>query len=145
MGEALEAVGETVRDAAQARGEAMLARLQKGEAVDALMAAEKLEWVVVKGATRESPDLNRALARAAFRVALKDAAASSYFGQMLGTGSYAVVLVSNLDLPKADTLEGRKLDVIQRDTERVRLLAAWRDYTAQLRASGEVKTFPKAL
>jgi len=99
----------------------------------------------VKGANRESADLNRALARAAFRVALKDAGASSYFGQMLGTGSYAVVLVSHLDLPKAETLEGRKLDVIQRDTERVRMMAAWRDYTTQLRETGAVKTYPKVL
>lgn len=136
---------QKARDAAKARGDALVARLQKGEAVDALMAAEKLEWVVVKGANRESADLNRALARAAFRVALKDAGASSYFGQMLGTGSYAVVLVSNLDLPKAETLEGRKLDVIQRDTERVRMMAAWRDYTTQLRETGAVKTYPKAL
>lgn len=136
---------QKVRDAAMARGEALVERLRKGEAAETLMAAEKLEWVVVKGANRESPDLNRALARAAFREPLKDASASSYFGQMLGTGSFAVVHVSNLDLPKPDTLEGRKLDAIQRDTERVRLLSAWRDYTASLRESGEVKTFPKAL
>lgn len=136
---------EKVRDAAKARGDALLARLRKGEAPETVMAAEKLEWVVVKGANRESPDLNRALARAAFREPLKDASASSFFGQLLGTGSYAVVHVSNLDLPKADTLEGRKLDAIQRDTERVRLISAWRDYTASLRDSGKVKTFPKAL
>lgn len=136
---------EKVRDAAKARGDALLARLRKGEAPETVMAAEKLEWVVVKGANRESPDLNRALARAAFREPLKDASASSFFGQLLGTGSYAVVRVSNLDLPKADTLEGRKLDAIQRDTERVRLISAWRDYTASLRDSGKVKTFPKAL
>lgn len=136
---------ERVRDAARTRGEALLARLQKGESAKDVMAVEKLEWTEVRGVNRESSELNRAVGRAAFGSPLKDASAKAFLGVPMGNGAYAVVEVSNLDLPKPEAIEGRKVDAIARDTERVRLIATWRDFIGGLRTEASIKTFPKAL
>ena len=63
----------------------------------------------------------------------------------LGTGAYVVARVSNLALPKADALEGRKLDLIKTDMDRVRVIGAWREYVDALRADGAIKTWNQHL
>jgi len=136
---------ENVRAAATAKGEALLARLKKGEAAADLMAQEKIDWVKVISANRESTEVSRAVARAAFGVPLKDADASAFVGVPLGTGAYAVVEVSHLRLPKPEEIEGRKVDAIQRDTENFRLISSWRDFMAALRETASIKTYPKVL
>ncbi len=136
---------EKVRAAAIAKGEALLARLKKGEAAAEVMAQEKLDWVKVISANRESTEVSRAVARAAFGLALKDADASAFVGVPLGTGAYAVVEVSHLRLPKPEEIEGRKVEAIQRDTESFRLISSWRDFMAELREAASIKTYPKVL
>ena len=134
-----------VREAAKTRGEAVLARLEKGEEPQAVMDAEQLQWTEVKAANRDSGELNRAVARAAFREPLEKPESVGFLGVQLGTGAYVVARVSNLSLPKADALEGRKLDVIKTDMDRVRVLGSWREFVDALRASGSIKTWNQHL
>jgi peptidyl-prolyl cis-trans isomerase D len=136
---------ENVRAAATAKGEALLARLKKGEAAADVMAQEKLDWVKVISANRESTEVSRAVARAAFGVPLKDTDATGFVGVPLGTGAYAVVEVSHLRLPKPEEIEGRKVEAIQRDAESFRLISSWRDFMAELREAASIKTYPKVL
>ena len=136
---------EKVYSAATAQGEALLARLKKGEAASDVMAQEKLDWVKVMSANRESTEVSRAVARAAFGVPLKDTDASVFVGVRLGTGAYAVVEVSHLRLPKPEEIEGKKVAAIQRDTESFRLSSAWRDFLAELREEASIKTYLKVL
>ena len=144
--EALGRVREArVREAAKARGEALLARLKKGEDLKTVMDAEQLQWADVKAANRDSADLNRAVARAAFREPLEKADAVAYFGVPMGTGAYVVARVSNLSLPKPEAIEGRRLDAIKADTDRVRVISAWREFVDGLRASGSIKTWTQHL
>jgi peptidyl-prolyl cis-trans isomerase D len=136
---------QKVYSAATAQGEALLARLKKGEVAADVMAQEKLDWVKVVSANRESTEVSRAVARAAFGVPLKDTDASAFVGVQLGTGAYAVVEVSHLRLPKPEEIEGRKVAAIQRDTESFRLSSAWRDFLAELREEASIKTYLKVL
>jgi peptidyl-prolyl cis-trans isomerase D len=134
-----------VRKAVTERGEALLARLKKGEPVGALMTAEKLEWTQTKGAIRTAPDLNREVARAAFREPLAGPDAVAYLGVTLSTGAYAVVEVNHLLLANAASLDLKKIEAIQRDAERSRSIAAWRGFLDELRRSGKITTSPKNL
>ena len=134
-----------VRDAAKARGDAVLARLKKGEDPRAVVEAEQLQWTEVKAANRDSGELNRAVARAAFREPLDKPDAVGVLGVQLGTGAYVVARVSNLVLPKPESVEGRKLDVIKTDMDRVRVIGAWREFVETLRADGSIKIWNQHL
>ena len=136
---------EKVREATRDRGAAIVGRLKKGEDLKAVVDAEKLVWTDVKAANRESSELNRAVARAAFREPLANADSIAYLGVPMGSGAYAVVRVANLALPVVDKIEGRRVDVIKTDTDRVRVIGAWRDFVDGLRASGAVKTWAEHL
>lgn len=136
---------QRARDTASKRGTAIVERLKKGEAVDAVMGAEKLDWQEAKGVSRDSSELNRAVARAAFQAALTPDGEPVVLGVALGSGSYAVVKVANLVLPTAEALAGKNVEAIQRDASRAYMAATWRGFMTQLRTDGKVKTFPERL
>ena len=136
---------DRARDAARTRGEALVDRLQKGEAVEAVMSAEKLEWHEAKGVARDTGEVNRAVARAAFQAPLKADDDSTYIGLALGTGAYAVAKVSHRQVPSAEQLAGKNVDTIRRDVARSYMASTWRAYVDRLRADGKVKTFPERL
>lgn len=133
------------RDAALERGEALLARLKKGDAVDAVMSVEKLEWHEAKGVSRETSEVNRAVARAAFQTPLAADGSPALIGVPLGTGAYAVVRVANQQIPTAEQLAGKNIDAIRRDVARAYMAGTWRSYIDALRADAKVKTFPERL
>jgi len=136
---------ERLREAVKKRGEAILDRLEKGEPVAAVMAAEKLEWVEEQGVVRDSGKVNRAVARAAFSAPLLTGQEPVVFGVPIGTGSFAVVKVGNLRLPTAEELQGKNVDVIRRDAGRTYMASSWQGFVAQLREQGKVKTYPERL
>lgn len=134
-----------LRDAVKARGDAILARLEKGEPVAEVMAAEKLEWVEEKGVVRDSGKVNRAVSRAAFSAPLVVGQEPVVFGVPIGNDSFAVVKVGNQRLPTAAELEGKNVDVIRRDAARGYMASSWQGFVAQLREQGKVKTYPERL
>ncbi len=136
---------QRARETASKRGTAIVERLKKGEAVEAVMAAEKLEWHAAKGVSRDSSELNRSVARAAFQAALTPGGEPAVLGVTLGSGSYAVAKVGNLELPAAEALAGKNVDAIQRDASRAYMAATWRGFMDQLRTDGKVKIFPERL
>lgn len=135
---------QRAREAARTRGDAIAERLRKGEAVDTVVAAEKLEWHDAKGVNRETSELNRAVARAAFQAPLKEGE-PAIIGVPLGTGAYAVARVTNQQIPSAEQLQGKNVDAIRRDVSRSYMAAAWRAYIDSLRADAKVKTYPERL
>jgi peptidyl-prolyl cis-trans isomerase D len=136
---------ERLREAVRTRGEAILERLRKGEPVETLVASEKLEWREEQGVVRNGDRLNRAVARAAFGAPLEAGGAPVFIGVALGTGSYAVARVANLQVPTAEALEGKNVDAIRRDAARVQMAASWRGFLDLLRADGKVASWPERL
>ena len=136
---------ERGREAARKRGDAVAERLRKGEAVEAVVAAEQLEWHEAKGVSRDTSELNRAVARAAFQAPLQPGGEPAIVGVPLGTGAFAVARVTNQQIPTAEQLAGKNVDAIRRDVARSYMAAAWRAYIDGLRADAEVKTFPERL
>lgn len=136
---------ERLREAVTRRGEAIVERLKKGEDLDAVVASEQLAWHDEKAVIRTSDKLNRAVSRAAFSAPLEAGGAPVVIGVPLGTGSYAIARVGNLQLPTVEALEGKNVDAIRRDASRVQMAASWRGFLDQLRADGKVKTWPERL
>jgi len=85
------------------------------------------------------------VARAAFSAPLVAGQEPALFGLPIGTGSFAVVKVGNLQLPTAAELEGKNVDVIRRDAGRAYMASSWQGFVAQLRERGKVKTYPERL
>jgi len=136
---------ERARDAARTRGDAIAERLRKGEAAEAVAAAEQIEWQEAKGVSRETSELNRAVARAAFQAPLQTDGEPIVIGVPLNNGAFAVARVSNQQIPTAEELAGKNVDAIRRDLARSYMAAAWRAYIDDLRTEGKVKTFPERL
>lgn len=126
------------------RGASIIGRLQKGDSLASVIAAEKLDWKEHKDVAREDPDVNRAVLRAAFKVPVLKDAGTAYRGIALGTGSYAVIAVSNPQIPAVAQLD-KAASGLQRDMERNRTASVWLDFVAALRANVEVETYPKNL
>ena len=136
---------QRLREAVTKRGETILERLKKGEAVADVMAAEKLEWLEEKGVVRDSGKVNRAVSRAAFSAPLQVGGEPAIIGVPVGTGSFAVAKVSNLQLPTIEQLQGKNVDAIKRDASRGYMASAWHGFVTRLRADGKVKTWPERL
>ena len=136
---------ERVRTAARERGEALLKRLETGEAGATVAAGEKLEWQAVTAAGRADERLNRALLRAAFRVSIDASGAPTRTGVELADGAYAVVEVSKLESPASaqatDGLAAAARDALLRN----RAVSAWRDFMGEIRQTASVTTHPESL
>lgn len=132
------------RDAAQ-RGAALLARLQKGEDRQAVIAADKLEWREEENVERSSEQVNRAVLRAAFEAAAPAAGSTTYLGVPLGAGDYAVVGVSSVTTPPIEQIDETKTAELRRDAERTRMMIGWRDFVAALRSGAKIETYENSL
>lgn len=136
---------ERGREAARVRGEAIAERLRKGATGAAVADEEHVDWHEAKGASRDSSELNRAVARAAFQAPLTSETESLVIGVPLGTGAYAVAQISHRQIPSAEQLAGKNVDAIRRDVARAYMAASWRGYIDSLRRDAKVKTFPDRL
>ena len=86
---------QRVKDAAKARGDALLERMRKGEAAAAVAAADQLKWEEFKDVQREDDRINRAVLRAAFKASLEKNDDKTHIGVEYGSGNYAIVEVSS--------------------------------------------------
>ncbi|MBI5616976.1 MAG: SurA N-terminal domain-containing protein [Gammaproteobacteria bacterium] len=128
------------RELAAARGNELLERMKKGEDPKAVIAGDKLEWKEAKGAGRESAEVNRAVLRAAFRAKAPDASAPSYAGIALGTGDFAVMQITNRQLPPAEKIAGSKVEQQRKALMQDRAMLGWKDYVTALKESAKVET-----
>lgn len=133
------------RQRAAERGEALIERLVKGEARDALAAAETLEWKQVEKTSRSDTSVPRPVLRTAFRLGRPAEGAPRFGGTPLGNGDYALVTV--LDVVDGDPAQVKPEDA---ETARKGLTAlyggqAWEDFLAEIESEAEVKTYPEQL
>ena len=136
---------ERAKTQASARGEELLARMKKGEAPEAVVSSQQLKWDIHKDVGREDTGVNRAVLRAAFGASLPKADSQAFLGVPLGTGSFAVLQVSNVSKPAIEQIDKTTTKGLRRDAERVRAAIDWRDFVVALRAHSKVETFSKNL
>jgi len=133
------------RAAVDARGDEIVKQLNDGADLQATLAAEKLKWEDVPDAGRDSAKLNRAIARAAFRLAVPTADKVVYAGVPMGTGDYAVIGVSNVKMPPVEHLSSSDINQLRRDVSADRTAVAWRDFVDLLKTDADIESFPEKL
>jgi peptidyl-prolyl cis-trans isomerase D len=133
------------REAAVARGEAIVKRLNDGEDVQAVLAKDSLSWESVAGATRDSAKLNRAISRAAFRAVPSAAGSVFYEGVPIGTGDYAIVGISNVTIPPIEQLSLSDISELRRQIAAERTAGGWRDFVDVLKSGADITLFPERL
>ncbi|MBI2802112.1 MAG: SurA N-terminal domain-containing protein [Gammaproteobacteria bacterium] len=136
---------ERAKTQASASGEVLLARMKKGEAPEAVVSSQQLKWDIHKDVGREDTGVNRAVLRAAFGASLPKADSQVFLGVALGTGSFAVLQVSNLSKPAIEQIDKTTTRGLRRDAERVRAAIDWRDFVVALKARSKVEMFSKNL
>ena len=133
-------VADAAKRKAAERAKGIMARLEKGETRDALAASENIKWSVHKGATREDPDVNRAVIREAFKLRPHKQGETAYGGVPLGTGDYALVGVYGVHDGDATKMKDDDRRQLRDDMEKSQALEDWKDFMALIRAHGEVET-----
>jgi peptidyl-prolyl cis-trans isomerase D len=82
---------ETEKERALALGEQLLAELESGASVDALVTENELQWVVQAGASRDQAGMNSQVLEEAFSMAAPTQGSSQYSGIQLSNGTYVVL------------------------------------------------------
>jgi len=136
-------LSERMAEIVSEKGEGLVSRIKAGEDAETLLKAEGFDWKEVKGADRESSEVNRTVLEAAFGTVLSSGVA--YTGVPVGETDFAVVKVSNLVFP-----EIAEIDVEERDRFKSRVLSQrvteeWRNYLRGLREKSSVTVFQERL
>ena len=132
-------------EAANAYGKSLVERLNNGEHIDTVLADSGFKWEQVDAATRESPKLNRAVLRAAFRADLDAVKKVLFIGVPIGRGDYGVVGVSNVRMPPIEQLAKSDINQLRRDVADGTTAAYWQDFIGLLKADYRIETFPERL
>ncbi len=136
---------QRVKDAAKARGDALLERMRKGEAAAAIAAADQLKWEEFKDAQREDDRINRAVLRAAFKASLEKNDGKTHIGVEYGSGNYAIVEVSSASTPASTVEISASAARIKEQLTRSRSIVAWQDFVTALKSSAKIETHPEKL
>lgn len=136
---------QRVKDAAKARGDALLERMRKGEAAAAIAAADQLKWEEFKDAQREDDRINRAVLRAAFKTSLEKNDGKTHIGVEYGSGNYAIVEVSSASTPASTAEISASAARIKEQLARSRSIVAWQDFVTALKSSAKIETHPEKL
>lgn len=138
-------IDDAARDAITARGEALVERLNKGEDRATVLQEADISWEEVPGATRDSAKLNRAVLRTAFRADPPAGNGTTYKGVAIGVGDYAIVGISNIELPPVEQLNISDISQLRRDVAADRSAVAWRDFVEILKSDATIELYPERL
>jgi len=138
-------VDATARERISESGDSLVERLNNGDDRQALLDEAEVTWEEVSGATRDSAKLNRAVLRAAFRVAPPADGATVYEGVPIGIGDYAIVGISLVEVPPIEQLNVSDISQLRRDVATDRTAVGWRDFVEVLKSDAAIETFPDRL
>jgi peptidyl-prolyl cis-trans isomerase D len=128
---------ERAKAETEKRGAALLEKLRSGASPAELASAEGIEWRAEKGVLRDDPDVNRAILRAAFSAG-RPAGAPLYAGVSMGSGDYALVIVTTVVEPAPESLTAEDLNAVRDELERLGAANGWSRYVMELRARADV-------
>ena len=133
------------RESVHASGKSLVERLNNGEALETVMDSVELKWEKTTSVTRDSPKLNRAILRAAFRSEPGQAGEVRYTGVPIGTGDYAIVGVSNTVVPPIAEINISDISQLRRDVAATRATTTWLDFVEILKSDSKIESFPDRL
>jgi peptidyl-prolyl cis-trans isomerase D len=129
---------DRAREATEKRGTALLAQLHAGADAAALAGKEGLEWRISNDVLRDDPGVNRAILRAAFSAGRPQDAVPVYAGVTMGTGDYALVVVTDVAEPAPESFTKVDLDAVRDELVRFKAVGGWSRYMKELRQRADI-------
>ena len=136
---------EQARDQTREQGETILERLRQGKSQEELALEFDLDWTSATGLTQDDESINRAVLRTAFRAGTPDSGSPVYDGASMGSGDYAVVIVSAVTMADPETMEEEQLDAVRGQLLQTQVSAAWEAYNENLRSAADVTVYQELL
>lgn len=121
-------------------GESIVSQLKAGTAPEAVNTSKDLNWNTASGAKRDSTDVTRSVLRTAFQIN-KPADAPGLEGYSLGSGDYAVVVVTDVQDGNVEDVAETTTKATKNDMLRVRGSTEWREFLDTAREEAKVKIF----
>lgn len=136
---------EQARDQTREQGETILEQLRQGKSQEELALEFDLDWTSATGLTQDDESINRAVLRTAFRAGTPDSGSPVYDGASMGSGDYAVVIVSAVTMADPETMEEEQLDAVRGQLLQTQVSAAWEAYNENLRSAADVTVYQELL
>ena len=136
---------EQARDQAREQGEAILEQLRQGRSQEELALEFDLDWISATGVAQDDESINRAVLRTAFRAGTPDAGSPAYDGASMGSGDYAVVIVSAVTMADPEAMDNEQLDAARERLLQAQVTAAWEAYNENLRTGADVTVYQELL
>ena len=136
---------EQARDQTREQGETILEQLRQGKSQEELALEFDLDWTSATGLTQDDESINRAVLRTAFRAGTPDAGSPAYDGASMGSGDYAVVIVSAVTMADPEAMEEEQMDAVRGQLLQAQVSAAWEAYNENLRSAADVTVYQELL
>jgi len=136
----LEKAKEVVAD----RGKKLLERLKGGEDRAAMAQQEQLKWEEAMGVDRESPKVNHAVLREAFKIGRP--AQKPLFGSVqLGTGDIVLFAVLNVQDPEPEAIDEKTKNTLRDSLKGSKSQQDWQDFMGEIRRGAKINLSLKDL
>lgn len=121
-------------------GEAIIAQLEAGTAPEEVQVSKEIKWNNAEGAKRDTTGVTRSVLRAAFQIN-KPANVPGLKGYSLGSGDYAVVMVTAVEDGDVEEVAETTEKATVNDMLRLRGTAEWREFLDTARDGAKIKIF----
>ncbi len=120
-------------------GQNILKQLQDGKTIEELETNLSIDWKQAEGASRTDVSVQRAILRSAFNLNKPTEDNPVYGGVTLGTGDYAVIVLTKVEDP--EKIFEKDIDNKQLQLQQTRSGNDWDDFRQELRRRAEVQIF----
>jgi peptidyl-prolyl cis-trans isomerase D len=128
------------RERAQELGEEILAELQAGRDVDALLIENELEWIEHTDISRDSVSMNREIINAVFTMKTPSSDSSELQGVPLSNGTYIVVELNSVNAGEVASLADSEKDSITNAFLTDKGQSEFRAYLDSLRDAADISS-----
>lgn len=129
------------RKQVQETGDKIMADLKSGKDIATVSTTYDVKFADADGVKRDDISVNRSVLRNAFKVT-DTKGSDGITGVSMGTGDYAVIVVTAIKNPDPDTVKQKKLEEIGKQMEAARSTVSWQEYIDTLKANADIKTYP---
>ena len=120
-------------------GQSILVQLREGKMLEELETEYPIDWKHAEAVTRTDVSVKRAILRTAFNLSRPQDDKPVYGGATLGTGDYAVIILTKIAVP--ETIFEKDIEDKQQQLQRVRAGADWNDFLKALRGRADIEVY----
>ena len=120
-------------------GQEILNMLTNGKNIEQIAAEKDINWINAEGVTRSDVSVSRAILRSAFRLGRPGHERPVFGGTALGTGDYAVIVVTRVENP--ESLDDKEIDDTKQQLQRARADTDWNGLLDELRDGADIKIY----